>query len=151
MKPAHRLLAPVAGLAMILGIAACSGGGNDGEIFGTWTLEAVVVDGVQLDVEGVSTRTFAGVPAWVEMNSAGGLVGEGSCNDFHGGYSYEGETLRPIGVIASAAACEPWPGRDIEEALLLLLWGDVVQVAFDGDSIMSWATQETTAIFIRQG
>lgn len=134
-------------LVMILAVASCSEKNDDGEILGTWILESIVVGSTQLDVEGISTRTFAGVPAWVEFDSAGRLFGEGACNDFNGGYSLEGETLRPMAVIASAVACEP--GQDIEEALLQQLWSDSIQVTFNANT-MVWTTKETTATFSRQ-
>lgn len=133
---------------MSLFVASCFGEDNRERILGAWTLESIVVDSTQLDVEGISTRTFADVPAWVEFDGSGRLHGEAACNDFNGDHSFAGETLTPSDVVSSAAACES--GQEAARALLSQLWGESIQVTFDGDNSMVWATKDTTTVFIRR-
>ena len=107
---------------VILGMVSCSSSTSQNQnVIATWTLETADAGIVSIDIdETLSTQSYDGVVAWVQLDDSGGLMGEGPCNSFHGSYTIDGDVLRPIDVITSAVGCGP--DDDIEQWLLGQLW-----------------------------
>ncbi|MBK5266722.1 MAG: META domain-containing protein [Acidimicrobiia bacterium] len=135
-------------------LSACSGA-DRALIEGLWLLDSVAVDGVFLPLEqGLPFQTETGSAVWVDFARGGVMRGQGPCNDFTGRYEFDGMTLVPDEVTASAVVCaseipaiEEWMA--VEDVVLEPMWSGA-DVHFSSDIRMQWQTDHVTLTFRRQ-
>lgn len=128
----------VAGLFILLIVAACSGG-TSASVVGTWSLVSY----------GPPSEQVAAVPdvgTSIEFTDKGEVLGNVGCNGFGGEYEVDGDTFTFGPIVSTLMFCEGPVGE--QETVTLSVLQESASFELDGDTLTITSGDGNSAIVL---